>query len=189
MSTEIIGYAARVAMHSNPFLKSYFSMYLVTIVIAPAFLSAAIYLCWARIVVVYGEERSRFRPRVFLAGDFLALLLQASGGGIASSANSKSTVSIAFKNRVILRLLNYRRNWASISFWQASRVKSLLSFSSHSAALSLPFASTPIRIVEGILTATTEKAQIDQIPLPPSAMGMCISRHSNLSGAVEQFSQ
>lgn len=80
MLTEIIGYVARIAMHSNPFTKTNFLMYLVTLTIAPAFLSAAIYLCLARIVVVYGEERSRFRPRtctiLFCSCDFLALLLQ-----------------------------------------------------------------------------------------------------------------
>jgi len=99
MLTEIIGYIARIAVHSNPFIKTNFLMYLVTLTIAPAFLSAAIYLCLARIVVVYGEERSRFRPvtytLVFCTGDFLALLLQAVGGAIASGAASASTVSIS----------------------------------------------------------------------------------------------
>ena len=56
MLTEIIGYMARIAMHSNPFLKASFLMYLVTLTVAPAFLSVAIYLCPARIVVVYGED-------------------------------------------------------------------------------------------------------------------------------------
>jgi len=97
MITEIIGYIGRIAMHSNPFSKTNFLMYLVTLTIAPAFLSAAIYLCLARIVVVYGEEKSRFRPRtytiVFCSCDFLALLLQAAGGAIASSADTVSSVS------------------------------------------------------------------------------------------------
>ncbi|KAE9376813.1 RTA1-domain-containing protein [Stipitochalara longipes BDJ] len=100
MLTEIVGYIARIAMHNNPFIKSNFLMYLVTLTIAPAFLSAAIYLCLARIVVVYGEERgiSRFRPAtytiVFCTGDFLALLLQALGGAIASGAASTSTTQM-----------------------------------------------------------------------------------------------
>ena len=97
MLTEIIGYVARLMMNSNPFTKSNFLMYLVTLTIAPAFLSAAIYLCLARIVVVYGEERSRFRPRtytiLFCSCDFLALLLQAIGGAIASIATTVSAVS------------------------------------------------------------------------------------------------
>jgi hypothetical protein len=71
-------------------------MYLVTLTIAPAFLSAAVYLRLARIVVVYGEERRRFRPRtykiMFCSCDFLALLLRAAGGAIASTANTTSSV-------------------------------------------------------------------------------------------------
>lgn len=95
--TEIIGYIGRIMMHNNPFSKNDFLIYLVTLTIAPAFLSAAIYLCLARIVVVYGEERSRFRPRtytiMFCSCDFLALLLQAAGGAIASISNTNSGVS------------------------------------------------------------------------------------------------
>jgi len=97
MLTEIIGYIGRIMMHNNPFSKNNFLMYLVTLTIAPAFLSAAIYLCLARIVVVYGEERSRFKPRtytiLFCSSDFLALLLQAAGGAIASISNTQSGVS------------------------------------------------------------------------------------------------
>jgi hypothetical protein len=97
MVTEVIGYIGRIMMHNNPFSKDNFLIYLVTLTIAPAFLSAAIYLCLARIVVVYGEERSRIRPRtytiLFCSCDFLALLLQAIGGAIASIANTASAVS------------------------------------------------------------------------------------------------
>ncbi|PMD48659.1 RTA1-domain-containing protein [Hyaloscypha variabilis F] len=110
MLTEIIGYIARIAVHSNPFIKTNFLMYLVTLTIAPAFLSAAIYLCLARIVVVYGEERSRFRPvtytLVFCTGDFLALLLQAVGGAIASGAASASTTQMGIN--IMLAGLSYQ---------------------------------------------------------------------------------
>lgn len=97
MLTEIFGYVGRVLMHDNPFLDSYFLLYIVTLTIAPAFMTAAIYLCLSRIVVVYGEEYSRFRPRtytiLFCGCDFLALLLQAAGGAIASGSKSRRTVS------------------------------------------------------------------------------------------------
>lgn len=60
--------------------------------IAPAFLAASIYLCLARIVVVYGESISRIKPRtytiLFMSCDFISLLLQAAGGAIAASANT-----------------------------------------------------------------------------------------------------
>ena len=69
--------------------------YLVCLTIGPAFLSAAIYLCLARILVVYGVTISRFSPRTytitFMTCDFISLLLQATGGAIADTANSHST--------------------------------------------------------------------------------------------------
>jgi hypothetical protein len=52
---EIIGYAGRIEMHFNPFLKSNFLTYLIPLTIGPVFLAAAVYLCLARIVVVYGD--------------------------------------------------------------------------------------------------------------------------------------
>jgi hypothetical protein len=97
MLIEVIGYVGRIMMHSNPFSKNNFLIYLVTLTIAPAFLSAAIYLCLARIVVVYGEGKSGFQPRtytiLFCTCDFLALLLQAAGGAIASISDTQSDVS------------------------------------------------------------------------------------------------
>lgn len=93
---EIIGYAGRIMMNSNPFSKNNFLIYLVCLTIAPAFLSASIYLCLARIIVVYGEHISRFPPRaytiLFCTCDFISLLLQAIGGAIASTANDSNTV-------------------------------------------------------------------------------------------------
>lgn len=63
--------------------------YILCVTIGPAFLSAAIYLCLARVVVVAGEHVSRLRPRTytvtFMICDLVALLLQAAGGALASS--------------------------------------------------------------------------------------------------------
>lgn len=69
--------------------------YLICLTIGPAFLSGAVYLCLARIVVVYGEGISRFSPRTytitFTTFDFISLLLQAIGGAIASTSNTTSS--------------------------------------------------------------------------------------------------
>ncbi|KAJ3547533.1 hypothetical protein NM208_g1462 [Fusarium decemcellulare] len=54
---EIIGYVARIRMHNG---EDGFLMYIVTLTIGPAFFSASIYLCLARIITVYGEGFSRF---------------------------------------------------------------------------------------------------------------------------------
>lgn len=66
---------------------------IVCLTIAPAFLAAGIYLCLSRIVVTFGEENSRIKPlsypRIFVPCDILSLVLQATGGGMASVAAHK----------------------------------------------------------------------------------------------------
>jgi hypothetical protein len=96
LAGETIGYTGRILLNQNPFdpTGNDFLIYLVCLTIAPALLSAAIYLCLARIVVVYGEHLSRFRPRtytlIFCSCDLFSLVLQAAGGGIASGATTQS---------------------------------------------------------------------------------------------------
>jgi hypothetical protein len=89
---EIAGYVARILLNGSPFENDFFLLYLITLTIAPAFLSAAIYLCLSRIVIVYGEHIAFFKPRtytiVFCTCDCVSLILQAAGGGIASSADT-----------------------------------------------------------------------------------------------------
>lgn len=73
-------------------------MYLITLTIGPAFLSAAIYLCLSRIVILYGSHLTRFSPRsytIFFCGcDIISLVLQGSGGGISSTANTAELVDV-----------------------------------------------------------------------------------------------
>ncbi|ESZ94222.1 hypothetical protein SBOR_5397 [Sclerotinia borealis F-4128] len=89
---EIIGYVARILLHYAPFDKNNFLMYLICLTIAPAFLTAAIYLCLSRIVILYGQEISRFKPGtytiIFCTCDLISLILQAAGGAIASLADT-----------------------------------------------------------------------------------------------------
>ncbi|KAH7154802.1 RTA-like protein [Fusarium sp. MPI-SDFR-AT-0072] len=86
---EILGYAARTGLSKGIDL---FLMYIVTLTIGPAFLSAAIYLCLARIIPIYGQHLARFRPMVyttiFILLDFLALLLQSAGGALVGGDNA-----------------------------------------------------------------------------------------------------
>ncbi|KFA71175.1 hypothetical protein S40288_04692 [Stachybotrys chartarum IBT 40288] len=85
---EILAYVGRVQLHNG---EPQFLMYIVTITIGPAFLSAAVYLCLARIIKVYGEHLSYFRPRtiaiVFMVLDFVALMLQSAGGATIGGDN------------------------------------------------------------------------------------------------------
>lgn len=68
---------------------------MVCLTIAPAFISAAIYVSLARIIGVYTTSASRIRQRTysltFVAFDVVSLLLQAAGGAITTS-NDDSTV-------------------------------------------------------------------------------------------------
>lgn len=69
--------------------------YLVGLTIAPAFLSASIYLCLSRIIVIYSRNVSRLRPATytitFINFDLFSLVLQAVGGAIAASTNARSS--------------------------------------------------------------------------------------------------
>ena len=69
--------------------------YLIVLTIAPCFLSAGIYLCFSRIVVIYGEKFARFQPRtytiIFIAADLFSLVLQAVGGALADTAPTEES--------------------------------------------------------------------------------------------------
>ncbi|KAF4635722.1 hypothetical protein G7Y89_g2373 [Cudoniella acicularis] len=105
---ECLGYIARVMIYNNPFNHNMFLMYLILLTIAPAFLTAGIYLCLARIVIVYGEHLSRFLPRtytfIFCTCDFVSLVLQGAGGGIASTSNTTSGTNLG-KNLMLAGLV------------------------------------------------------------------------------------
>lgn len=68
---------------------------LIPLTLAPALLTAAIYLSLSRVVFVLDAEarRSRLSPRVytyvFVGCDLLALVLQAIGGALAATARDK----------------------------------------------------------------------------------------------------
>lgn len=104
LSSESAGYIARIMLHYDPFYRPYFLWYLISLSIGPVFIAAAIYLCLGRIVVVYGEEISRIKPRgytlFFLGCDLIALSVQTVGGGIAASApiTNRPMVRPAFSN-------------------------------------------------------------------------------------------
>lgn len=90
LGMESTGYIGRLLLHDNPFLRSWFLMYLICLTIGPVFFAAAIYLCLGRIVVIYGQEISWLKPRTytffFVGCDILSLVVQAIGGIIASIA-------------------------------------------------------------------------------------------------------
>ena len=78
-------------MWDNPYSSAGFQMQICCIIISPAFISAGIYLTLKHIVIIFGESWSRLRParitHIFIAGDFLSLVLQGVGGGLAATAD------------------------------------------------------------------------------------------------------
>ncbi|KAF4233393.1 hypothetical protein CNMCM8980_000407 [Aspergillus fumigatiaffinis] len=87
---EVVGYGGRLTLHSNPFNFSAFLQYLICLTIGPAFITAAIYLCFGRVIIVYGEGFSRIKSRtyaiIFVTCDLLCLVLQAAGGAVTATA-------------------------------------------------------------------------------------------------------
>jgi hypothetical protein len=94
---ECIGWAGRTWNSKCPYNKTAFLTQISTLVIAPIFFAAAIYLILARLIVRRGPHFSLLKPKaylwVFCSCDFVSLFIQAAGGGLASAeANTnKST--------------------------------------------------------------------------------------------------
>jgi hypothetical protein len=65
LAAEIIGYSGRILSYNNQWDQNGFLIMTVCLTLGPAFFSAAIYLCLARIVTVYGAENSRLAPSMF----------------------------------------------------------------------------------------------------------------------------
>lgn len=78
-----VGYSGRIIMHDNPFAPTGFRMQITALTMAPAFNAAAIYLTLKHLVIQFGSDYSRIRPKYytwgFIAADFICLSLQASG--------------------------------------------------------------------------------------------------------------
>lgn len=96
IALELIGYVARILMHGDPFRRDAFLIYLICLTIAPVFLTAGIYLCLGRIVIVYDPQerfsliKARSYLLIFCACDIISLVLQAIGGGMAAEADDGS---------------------------------------------------------------------------------------------------
>lgn len=72
--------------------------------IGPVFLTAAIYLCLSRIIVVYGSHLARLAPGTiaisFMLSDFISLLLQAGGGAVVEIANDVQVERIGIHSTI-----------------------------------------------------------------------------------------
>ncbi|KAK1837047.1 putative sphingoid long-chain base transporter RSB1 [Podospora conica] len=88
---EILGYGGRIMGALNPWSEDGFLMQICCLTIGPAFLAGGVYLCLRRIVYAFGPENSRIKPelytRFFIPCDVISLVLQATGGALASTAS------------------------------------------------------------------------------------------------------
>ncbi|KAF7718086.1 Uncharacterized protein PECH_002423 [Penicillium ucsense] len=96
---ETIGYIGRIlsSKEAPDFTKGPYIMQSALILIAPAFLAASIYMTLGRIIHMLDAEklsliRVGWLTKIFVGGDVLSFLMQASGAGIlVSSSNGPST--------------------------------------------------------------------------------------------------
>ncbi|RAH72927.1 RTA1 domain-containing protein [Aspergillus aculeatinus CBS 121060] len=96
---ETIGYVGRLlsALQSPDFTTGPYIIQSALILIAPAFLAASIYMTLGRIIrMVHAEQYAVIRlgwmTKIFVTGDVLSFLMQASGAGLmVSNSNDPST--------------------------------------------------------------------------------------------------
>ncbi|KAF7591053.1 hypothetical protein BBP40_002013 [Aspergillus hancockii] len=95
---ETIGYVGRVlsTKEAPNFTKGPYVMQSALILIAPAFLAASVYMTLGRIISMLQAERYSVIPlkwltKIFVAGDVLSFLMQASGAGLMVTGDSPST--------------------------------------------------------------------------------------------------
>ncbi|KAK4684487.1 hypothetical protein P7C73_g5685, partial [Tremellales sp. Uapishka_1] len=73
----------------------YFVIQLALLIIAPAFLSGALYVILGRMIVATGTQYSHVKPRsytiIFVISDVACLCIQALGGAVASGSNVKTS--------------------------------------------------------------------------------------------------
>ncbi|KAK2746850.1 hypothetical protein FQN57_002892 [Myotisia sp. PD_48] len=93
--TEVIGYVGRIMLADDPFTLNGFLIQICCLTIAPAFYSASIYFCLADIIRVFGEESSWLKAHhyawIFIPADVISLILQGTGGGMASVASQNNS--------------------------------------------------------------------------------------------------
>ncbi|KAJ5541486.1 hypothetical protein N7494_006562 [Penicillium frequentans] len=87
---ELIGWAGRTWSHECPYNGTAFLMQISTLIIAPTFFTAGIYVLLGRFIQILGRESSVLTPKLYLwifcTCDIISLVIQAIGGGLASIA-------------------------------------------------------------------------------------------------------
>ncbi|KAF9891162.1 hypothetical protein FE257_005098 [Aspergillus nanangensis] len=91
--TEVLGWAGRTWSSQCPYNMNAFLMQISTLIIAPTFFTAGIYVLLGRFIQILGRQSSILSPKLYLwifcTCDVISLVIQAIGGGIASVESSK----------------------------------------------------------------------------------------------------
>ncbi|KAJ0424179.1 RTA1 like protein-domain-containing protein [Aspergillus carlsbadensis] len=91
--TEVLGWAGRTWSAECPYNGDAFLMQITTLIIAPTFYTAGVYILLGRFIQILGRESSVLSPRVYLwifvTCDIVSLVVQAIGGAMASTASNQ----------------------------------------------------------------------------------------------------
>ncbi|CAL3965615.1 hypothetical protein PZA11_002522 [Diplocarpon coronariae] len=169
---ECIGYGGRVMMHSNPYGDTGFTVQISCLIFSPAFIAAGIYLTLKHLVLAFGQERSRIQARwytwIFITCDFISLLLQAIGGGMAGSSGDDASLRdlgtnlmiagivwqvvtlLAFASLVLDYVLRTRFAWEAVDP-SARALLTQAKFKGFMAAITVAFITVFLRCVYRIV--------------------------------------
>ncbi|KAK8057593.1 hypothetical protein PG996_011530 [Apiospora saccharicola] len=102
---ELIGWAGRTWAAQCPYNQHAYLMQVVTLIIAPLFFTAALYMLLGQLIQIFGPESSMLSARMytitFLSGNFVALIIQIVGGAMAASASRRGNSPTAGANTMI----------------------------------------------------------------------------------------
>ncbi|KAH7011082.1 RTA1 like protein-domain-containing protein [Ilyonectria destructans] len=91
--TELIGWAGRTWSSECPYNGDAFLMQITTLIIAPTFFTAGLYVILGALINRIGRHASILGPKmyaiIFLSCDIIALVIQAVGGAMASTESDK----------------------------------------------------------------------------------------------------
>ncbi|KAL2817579.1 RTA1 like protein [Aspergillus granulosus] len=87
---QIIGYICRIIAHDNKESIPIYSIQTILILLAPPLYAASIYMVLGRLIAfLHAEKLSvisvRWMTKIFVAGDVIAFVMQAAGGGIMAT--------------------------------------------------------------------------------------------------------
>ncbi|CAH0024702.1 unnamed protein product [Clonostachys rhizophaga] len=96
------GYAERIKGYSNPFALDGFTIQYALLTIAPAFITAAIYISIGKLAQKMGRGclniRPSLYPRIFIPCDVVILAVQATGGALTTSQTSTPEEAANYKD-------------------------------------------------------------------------------------------